>query len=248
MADSDDIIQAYINKVLTIQQEQRQRPLDVDEMNRIAEELGMSDADKALIQKRLKDYIARGQGYSRYEDWDSAIEEFDQALTLNPFNVDILYGLANAYKHRSLLRKDKEDVNRAKMFAKKALQINANHEPSLKLVSELNRGVISKTNPFGIDINFKDFKDFKDFKETNPFKNVGKPLDSFDFDTIKFQPSNKLRKSSRDKKIFGVCGGLAEYFGIDPTWVRIFFILGAIFGGGAAVPLYIILAFVLPKG
>ena len=31
----------------------------------------------------------------------------------------------------------------------------------------------------------------------------------------------KLRKSNTDKKIFGVCGGIAEYFGIDSTIVRI---------------------------
>ncbi|MCU0448034.1 MAG: PspC domain-containing protein [Microscillaceae bacterium] len=246
MSESDDMIQAYINKVLKIQQEQRQRPLDVDEMNRIAEELGMSESDRAFIQKKLKDYIARGQGYSRYEDWDSAIEEFEQALALNPFNVEVLYGLANAHKHRSMLKKNKDDVNWAKGYAKRALQINANHEPSLKLVSELNRGIISKTNPFGIDFGFKDVKDVKDFS-TNPFKDLNQSFKSLDLDSIKLDANRKLRKSVRDKKIFGVCGGLAEYFNIDPTWVRIFFILGVIFGGGAAIPIYILMAFILPK-
>jgi phage shock protein PspC (stress-responsive transcriptional regulator) len=246
MSESDDMIQAYINKVLKIQQEQRQRPLNVDEMNRIAEELGMSESDRAFIQKKLKDYVARGQGYSRYEDWDSAIEEFEQALALNPFNVDVLYGLANAHKHRSMLKKNKDDINWAKGYAKRALQINANHDASLKLVSELNRGIISKTNPFGIDFGFKDFKDLKD-PNANIFKDLNQSFKSLDLDPIKLDPNRKLRKSMRDKKIFGVCGGLAEYFNIDPTWVRIFFILGAVFGGGAAIPIYILMAFILPK-
>ena len=38
----------------------------------------------------------------------------------------------------------------------------------------------------------------------------------------------RLRKSSRDKKIAGVAGGLGEYFGVDPTLVRIGFVIGAI--------------------
>ncbi|MDX1699313.1 PspC domain-containing protein [Paenisporosarcina macmurdoensis] len=36
---------------------------------------------------------------------------------------------------------------------------------------------------------------------------------------------NKLRKSSSDKSLAGVCGGLAEYFGISSFAVRLIFIL-----------------------
>ena len=55
----------------------------------------------------------------------------------------------------------------------------------------------------------------------------------------------KLRKSSTDKKIFGVCGGIAEYFGIDSTIVRIIWtILTFIWGSG--VILYFIVALIMP--
>lgn len=56
----------------------------------------------------------------------------------------------------------------------------------------------------------------------------------------------KLQKS-RDKKISGVSAGIAEYFGIDPTLVRLLFVAGAIFGSGASIPLYIILSIVLSE-
>lgn len=49
---------------------------------------------------------------------------------------------------------------------------------------------------------------------------------------------NKLRKSSKDKFISGVCGGIAESFGISSLTVRIIFILLP----GANIPLYLILA------
>ncbi|HYE94933.1 MAG TPA: PspC domain-containing protein [Rubricoccaceae bacterium] len=57
----------------------------------------------------------------------------------------------------------------------------------------------------------------------------------------------RLAKSRTNKKIAGVCGGIAEYLGIEPTLVRIAFVLGAIFGNGFTIPLYLILAFVMPN-
>ena len=46
--------------------------------------------------------------------------------------------------------------------------------------------------------------------------------------------------------IFGVCGALGEYFGIDPTIFRILFLLGIIFYGTGLL-LYLILAIVIPS-
>ena len=57
----------------------------------------------------------------------------------------------------------------------------------------------------------------------------------------------RLSKSRKDKKIAGVASGIAHYFGIDPTVIRIAFVLAAIFGQGAGLLIYIILSFVLPK-
>ena len=58
--------------------------------------------------------------------------------------------------------------------------------------------------------------------------------------------SGKLHKSTRDKKVAGVCGGLAEYLGIDPTIIRLAWAL-AIFGWGTGLLAYIICAFILPE-
>ncbi len=54
-------------------------------------------------------------------------------------------------------------------------------------------------------------------------------------------------KKSRNRKIFGVAGGIAEHFGWDPTWVRVAFVLGALVSQGIAIPLYLAMAFFLPK-
>lgn len=48
--------------------------------------------------------------------------------------------------------------------------------------------------------------------------------------------------------IAGVCGGIAEYFGIDSTLVRVGYVLLSIFSAGfPAIIVYIILAFVMPE-
>lgn len=55
----------------------------------------------------------------------------------------------------------------------------------------------------------------------------------------------RLYLSNTDKKIFGVCGGLAEYFSIDPTLVRVAWVLAVLFAGTGLL-LYLILALVMP--
>lgn len=58
--------------------------------------------------------------------------------------------------------------------------------------------------------------------------------------------TKKLQKSSTDKKIAGVCGGLGEYFNIDPIIPRAIFLLFLIMGGSGII-LYLILALLLPE-
>ena len=55
----------------------------------------------------------------------------------------------------------------------------------------------------------------------------------------------KLYKSNKEKLICGVCGGIAEYLGIDPTLVRLVFVLFGLMGFG--VLFYIIAVFVIPN-
>jgi len=56
----------------------------------------------------------------------------------------------------------------------------------------------------------------------------------------------RLYKSISDKKLCGVCGGIAEYFEIDSTIVRLAWILFTVLGGSGIIA-YIIAALVMPK-
>jgi len=56
----------------------------------------------------------------------------------------------------------------------------------------------------------------------------------------------KLYRSEKDSMIAGVCGGIAEYFDVDPTLIRLLTVL-FVFLGGAGVAVYVIAWIVIPK-
>lgn len=56
----------------------------------------------------------------------------------------------------------------------------------------------------------------------------------------------KLYKSSTDKKLAGVCGGIAEYFNIDSTLVRLGWVVFSLLGGSGLLA-YIIAAIIVPE-
>jgi phage shock protein C len=59
--------------------------------------------------------------------------------------------------------------------------------------------------------------------------------------------SRKLYRSRTNRLIFGVCGGLGEFFGIDVTIVRLIFVIGALLGFGSFVLIYLVMFFVVPE-
>ncbi len=57
----------------------------------------------------------------------------------------------------------------------------------------------------------------------------------------------KLYLSETNRKIGGVCGGIAEYFDKDPTIIRIVFVLVAILTHGLGIIAYFVMWLVIPK-
>lgn len=58
--------------------------------------------------------------------------------------------------------------------------------------------------------------------------------------------NKKLYKSNQNKMLEGVYGGIAEYFGIDPTLVRLGWVLFCALGGSGLIA-YIIAAVIIPR-
>ncbi|GAB4433505.1 MAG: hypothetical protein Kow002_20970 [Anaerolineales bacterium] len=57
----------------------------------------------------------------------------------------------------------------------------------------------------------------------------------------------QLTRSATDRMISGVCAGLGEYLNIDPTIVRLLFVLGFFLSGGGVLIAYLIMMIVVPE-
>ena len=55
----------------------------------------------------------------------------------------------------------------------------------------------------------------------------------------------RLYKSSTDRKVCGVCGGIANYFDVDPTVIRLIWVIFTLAGGSGLIA-YIIAAIIMP--
>ena len=56
----------------------------------------------------------------------------------------------------------------------------------------------------------------------------------------------ELHRSTKDRKLAGICGGIGEYFELDPTIIRVLFVVFSVFLGGGILA-YIILWLVMPQ-
>ena len=57
-------------------------------------------------------------------------------------------------------------------------------------------------------------------------------------------PSRNFRLDKTQAKLWGVCGGIANYFGIDPMLVRIGFVIGTLIGFGSLILVYLAIALI----
>ncbi|MBR3401820.1 MAG: PspC domain-containing protein [Parasporobacterium sp.] len=60
------------------------------------------------------------------------------------------------------------------------------------------------------------------------------------------EKSKRLYKSRNEKKLAGVCGGIAEYFDTDPTLIRLLWVIFSL-AGGCGILAYIIAAIIMPN-
>ena len=66
-------------------------------------------------------------------------------------------------------------------------------------------------------------------------------------DTTAFDRPRRFCRIDEGKWFFGVCQGLSAYSDIAVEWVRVIFVIGTFFTGGALILLYLLLAFILPQ-
>ena len=63
-----------------------------------------------------------------------------------------------------------------------------------------------------------------------------------------YQPPKRLYRTRDDQMIAGVCGGLARYFGVDPTLVRVVAVVALVFAFPATIIGYLLAWAIMPSG
>lgn len=59
--------------------------------------------------------------------------------------------------------------------------------------------------------------------------------------------SKRLYRSTKDKSLCGVCGGIAEYFNVDPTLIRLGWAIFTLMSCGTGLLAYVIAAVIIPE-
>ncbi len=134
MPDTHETLQAYLQKLLSIQDK-----LTPQDLRRLAREMGLSEREWQLLQDECQDHVQRGMGFVRYQNWDDAIAELNQAHAINPLHPEALDGLAQAHQARWQTTGRESDREKAISFANKLLQEDPRHEASLQRISELKQ-------------------------------------------------------------------------------------------------------------
>ncbi|MEO5930301.1 MAG: hypothetical protein ABIR47_10255 [Candidatus Kapaibacterium sp.] len=134
---SDEILRTYIANVLRVQQESDRTALSDKELEQVALDAGMTDADLALVRRRIDDCLNRGNGFIRYRNWNDAVQELEQARALAPNNVAALNALATAYAGRWQNTGNRADAEHARNAAERVLQLDSRNDTALRIVSAL---------------------------------------------------------------------------------------------------------------
>ncbi|OJJ22544.1 hypothetical protein BKI52_07635 [marine bacterium AO1-C] len=135
----DRHLEAFYKKLLEIKDKEAQKALSQEELKSIALELGFSEDEWHLVEEKVEGHLKNGHTFLEYKNWRDAIKEFEQAMQLSPNNLAATYGQAIAFY--SLYKEDKQNVFREKaiQYARIRLKNEPGHEPSIRIISELQK-------------------------------------------------------------------------------------------------------------
>ena len=134
----EKILRDYIQKVEEVR-EQRHRELNTQELQAIAGELGISEADLAAAARRAQDHTDRAGHFATYQRWDDAIAEGREAVALAPTSVHAKHLLATGHLGRWRERGAEGDRYEAARLARECLNLDPNHRQSVALLNEADK-------------------------------------------------------------------------------------------------------------
>jgi tetratricopeptide (TPR) repeat protein len=150
--DDESLLQDYLARLMTMQ-DQREDWLEEADLKTAAKELGLSDKDLERLAATTEAHRTRGRSFIERGLWDEAVEEYRQAATLNPFDIEATHELATAYRGRWHVTGDEADRAAAERYTHRTLQLDPQHSASYTVLQELKRRPVRTGGPTRAEVN-----------------------------------------------------------------------------------------------
>lgn len=134
----EQVLQTYLARLLDLQ-DQRDTFLEKADLDAAAKELGMTEDDLARIKALVAAHRQRGEGYARNNRWNEAVEEYRQAVALDPFDAPLTLALADAYRARWEKTSAADDRTEAARYARRAVELDPENQTAYRLLDALDR-------------------------------------------------------------------------------------------------------------
>ena len=150
--DDESILQDYLARLMTMQ-DQRQDWLEEADLKTAAQDLGLSEQDLERLAVTTEAHRTRGRSFTERGLWDEAVDAYNQAATLSPFDAEAVHELARAYLGRWRVTGDDTDHAAAERYAHRTLQLNPEHSASYEVLKELRRRPVRTGGPTRAEVN-----------------------------------------------------------------------------------------------
>lgn len=130
-------LETFLGKIYEIQGTHSNKPLDRDELKKIALEIGLTESEWTDVLKTFEEHVTRAKGFIRYQNHEDAIKELNQAISIIPSDEDALYNLAFAYFKRWTVKRDIANKNSAEKYANKCIRINPANDNAIRIISTI---------------------------------------------------------------------------------------------------------------
>ncbi len=144
--DDESILQDYLTRLMTIQ-DQKEEWLEEADLKAAAQDLGLSEKDLERLAVSTEAHRTRGRSFAERGLWDEAVNEYQHAATLNPFDVGAMHELAHAYLGRWRVTGEDTDKAAAERYAHRTLQLDPEHSASYEVLQELKRRAVRTGGP-----------------------------------------------------------------------------------------------------
>lgn len=130
------LLDQYIGRLLKLKEAKKQR-FSAADLQEIALEVGITEADLALARQEVEDHMQRGAAYADAGDWAAATAQYRQATELDPLGLQTQHQLAHFYFRRwDRTKKGKKELDAA---LDQCLQSDPDHAPSRDLLLKVQK-------------------------------------------------------------------------------------------------------------